>query len=324
MNYLPLVGIFPMPVHDTRQKQTDSPQTDQDLPFFEAALDEAKHVEMLGHASPGHYCSHYNNIFEEAEKEIDRLQLPIDKDAAHQLLKPFAGMSVETYELYQSLPPENRQRVDEIRERKDAQITKLIEDEVRPALSSQTLLGVFQPVGFHPQEDKRTCEVACFRMIYEAITGEALEETEVMRAARAQGVTVQGQIEGESAEVETMFNILRTEAFQTRFPGVLVRALRFTGMDFDEMREFVTNVQEKIPGSQFFCCVSLDSEVVKDAWHIVLLLRADDEYVYVHDPSQIVGRAERAIPKHQFSERWGKAFLSGIFVISKRTQEAAE
>lgn len=226
-------------------------------------------------------------------------------------------MGIDNYQLYRALEEDTRARVDDIRRKKEEDISNLIENDISLELADQTLQNrLITPDNFYFQESNRTCMTACFRMIYRSITGEQMSERDLVNAAREAGVIQTGQIPGDFIDSSILLGVYQTPEFRNRFPHISVRTVPFSGMGFDDISNIVMSIKEKVPNAKVFCEVDLKSEVIDGGVHTVVLLGADNTNVYIHDPSSIVGGAGRSILKKDFITRWGASFLSGDLIIA--------
>lgn len=286
-------------------------------PYLASAFSEAKGMPPpAGRLKGAKFFDKFNTIFRTSEEKLQAVR----KGLPNGILKPKGDMGKGNFQIYTGLPYSEKEQVDALRQEKNAQIEELVRGELVPGMSSQTIpQGVLDtPDTYHSQENARTCAAANFRMVFEAITGRPITETQIVEAARKQEAVIEGQIPGEMIEPDALLNIFQTNAFKEQFPGLRVKIIPLRGADFDDIVSAVNRLKGQVPELKVYCLISLKSEVTDEGWHGLILLSVDESNVVAHDPSKVVGKANKSIPKLEFINRWGKTFLAGDLVIARR------
>lgn len=302
-----------MTIRELKEPTKDTALVDN---FVANAFIQVKDLPPRKGGLHGNFFTPYVTIFQTVDTELQNIQAGLPPG----ILKPIEDMGKDNYKIYEALPIEIKAKVDATRGREKAQITALIGNQVIPTLLPEILkIGTLEtPQRYYRQQDKRTCGIATFCMMFEEITGQPITEKQILEAARIQGLIEEGQIPGEFISDEILVNLFRTKAFKEAFPGIDVRPVSFFGCDFDDISSALAKLREKYLGIKALCKASIKSEITQVGWHSVILLSADENQVIIHDPSNRVGSAFRSIPKREFIERWGNTFLSGeLLLLSK-------
>lgn len=294
--------------------------TNIDQQFIKGVFIQAKELPGPKQLLKGKFFDSFVAILRHAHQELQK----IDSAFPNWLLRPPISYTNSESSYYSSLAPNQANQINQVRLEQKKQQMVFIHNEIVPALSSQELpTGLLTtPSLYYPQERARGCSAANFRMIFQELTGQNIPERDIFAQAVTQGSTVQIPL-GISVDEGLLLNIFQTNAFKKRFPSVGVIIVPMSGVDFDDIISFIQKIKQKFPSDQqmeTFVTISIQSEVTEEGWHQVLLLSADKESVVIHDPSNLVGGANRKLPKDQFSKRWGKTLLGGNVVFATHSR----
>lgn len=166
----------------------------------------------------------------------------------------------------------------------------------------------------------QACFNACFRMVCDDITGQSLSEHEVVQALeRTHGASL--------VDDAVYMKMLESKAVEEA-SGYSVRSVGFIGADLEYVSKLASIVKDKRPDAKVYSIVSLETESGgnSDIWHTNVLLGADNDKVYCHDPtSTVYGAANRPIRKEDFVRRWATTHNRGyvVFAVPKNRQAHA-
>ncbi|MCK9185900.1 hypothetical protein M0P48_00480 [Candidatus Gracilibacteria bacterium] len=224
-------------------------------------------------------------------------------------------LSMEERTIYDKLDPAKKTAIDQLRLYREQLLRRVVTEEIIPFCSSQTLPQdtLSHPETYYQQRNKRTCAIANFCSLFEEITGESLDEEEILAVARDKGLISQEEISGEVISKDILLKIFNSQAFKENFPVLNVKTVHLTGLDFEYLKNLINRLKQA--GVRVYCMLTIESEIAKGGWHDVILLEADENSVTINDPSTLVGGQKRKIPKQEFLERWGETYLSGDLII---------
>lgn len=166
----------------------------------------------------------------------------------------------------------------------------------------------------------QACFNACFRMVCGDITGQSLSEHEVVKALEStHGASL--------VDDDVYMKMLESKAVEEA-SGHSVRSVGFIGADLEYVSKLASIVKDKRPDAKVYSIVSLETESGgnSDIWHTNILLGADKDYVYCHDPtSTVYGAPNRQIYKEDFVRRWATTHNRGyvVFALPKNRQAQA-
>ena len=204
---------------------------------------------------------------------------------------------------------------------RDRQVIELSSEIATEQADVMLEAGLLTIPPYKQQQQERSCMGATFLSMFEAITGIAIEEDDFMQLAREIGFLT--SMDAVSEEVLALF---MTDTFKRAFPDVKVGVFTVGGFDLGQIRREVdeARIEAARQGkkAEVYFLPGIRSEVFdgRDVFHITTLLAADEHTVVLHDPSNVVGAAFRAIDKDEFMMRWGQDFFRGKLVLVYRPQ----
>lgn len=209
---------------------------------------------------------------------------------------------------------DDRFRLNKIASRKTEKLRELGDMAFRSGIAVPSLR--FDTAPFRPQGDERgkdnaaqSCFGACFRMIYEAATGERVSE-------RSLYSTLYAVHNNDIVDDRAYLNVFGTPAFNQRYQ-LQTRVLTMTGASLNAIAKMTQKLREQRPGLRVYGIASLDSEssvYAKTIWHANVLQEISDQSVIVHDPRASEPEADREIPRLSFERRWACA-LNRVHLI---------
>lgn len=296
-----------------RQNRTDLRRTEYEdqTVFFRQAFYESLEVPEI-RTTFGPHHKDINNILSNCSK----LLTSIDPGLPIEVLVPHSYQSYETQQLMRQLKygdQETHRKIMALRRARRATLDNFAVTQM-PLLEVQELApGVLDKPDFVRQYSTTACVGTNFIMVMDAITGSRTNP----EAFRRQVSRVHNS---EMIRDDDFLKILNTPAFTERF-GKTAKAFSFLGADIEMINKIAQDIREKLDVKKVLCVVSLLSETYENpedpaVWHSSVLLSADNEHVFVHDPSAHHGYPNRKIPKADFYRRWIQAYFRGYIVVS--------
>ena len=262
----------------------------------------------------------HSKPFTKIRNYLDKQLHQIRTDLSSGILKPIFDMDPQDDIIYKTLGNDNKKQVDALQVTKKELINMYIQRQISNISKQVLTSGVLEvPQQYYRQKGQRMCETANFCAIFHQITGHAISEDEIIKAASKEDLVHEGEF-GQSIKEDILYNLFQTPAFKDAFLGIDVEYDNFFGFDFDDIKNLIDQVKQNSPNVQFFCTTSIESELLENGWHDVILLSADENQVTIHDPSKRFGSAFRQIPKEDFIKRWGKTALSGKLIIVNKQE----
>jgi predicted double-glycine peptidase len=276
-------------------------------PFFAAASQETANLGIPGKQLQGPCFAEISQILQEANAALSTINPAFTP--TH--LLPQVDLPAEEFAQVTQLHPDTFSQLALIRRRRLVNLNDMGE-RLGPADTAQFALNRppyrFQgDSGFEILKDKG-CANACFRMIYEDITGETLHECVVMEG-------MQNVYGSHMVEDEAYLRLFYSKTFKDAFPDKPVNTVSIAGANL----QTIAKIREKLgPKRKVYGIVDLQTENVETGqWHTNILLGADGNNVIVHDPSQKNGGPGKAISKQEFYKRWAVGYNRAHLVITE-------
>ncbi len=291
---------------------SDSPTAHPD--FINRAFEQVRGVKSIEKEHRGSLAEILlSRVIRPANSSLDSL----GSDLRSWILRPVASFNRKERFDFEMVPLDLRGKIAAIRSQMQRDLGEVLVETSSQSLYGELPIGILDTPRYYPQQQARSCATADFRMIFEAITGHNLPEEELYTRAKESGLIKEEMgIPGEIIPSEDLLAIFNTAVFESHYPNHLVRTITCWGSNLTDIGEIVSNLKGKLkPGTKVFCLASIKSEITTDGFHGVVVLSADAINVYVHDPSNIVGGANRAIPKSEFMLRWGKSCFGSEIII---------
>jgi hypothetical protein len=172
------------------------------------------------------------------------------------------------------------------------------------------VLGV--PPYYMQEYSGQACFRACFRMIFDGMTGSAPGEL-------ALGAALTEVHRDTLVHDEEFLKVFSSPTFQKLYPNVDAQVITITGANLDTIKTLAEGLQAKQPDRKVYCVVSLQTETAQNrsVWHTNVLLGADADTVITHDPSsKWAGKPFRTQSKENFYSRWAVAFNRAHLIIA--------
>lgn len=159
------------------------------------------------------------------------------------------------------------------------------------------------------------CLNACFRMVYQAVTGEALADDAVSEATFS-------LLKWQRPSDDIYLKVFRTNAFRT-MRDAKVTPVTIGGAGFADIESLTSRLKNAKASLGVYAIVLLASEQKEGVWHANMLLAADADTVVVHDPSDLEhGASYRRLDRQAFYQRWSMALnKTHLVVVDKPTAE---
>jgi hypothetical protein len=209
-------------------------------------------------------------------------------------------------------------------------LKNLAQTVLTPELQPQTVEGLAVPRRFRQQGDNsvertnrlyvtKACMNACFRMIFDDITGWTTDET-ALRTAIMNANQNEHQVED-----YRYLDIFHTEHMKQLTPRK-IETCYIKGGDFDLLGRVALKAQPDLaagkPGADIYCVATtgkfsktkLSGESM--TIHDMVLLGVSEDTVTVHDPAYFHPQESREIPKDEFIGNWALANNTAMLVIA--------
>lgn len=280
------------------------------------AASEAAGSQCDAPAKAGPYHGDFKDILTSVDQQLARINSATGLSLTSESLVPQSYQSREAKRQNNALSTfrDGHRALAEIIWARRRLIRDLVDDKID--MSDQRIPEglLVEPRYLRMGSDHQACFNACFRMVCGDITGQTLSEHEVSDAIeKVHGISL-------VADGEYM-KILESDAVG-EISGYSVRSVEFFGADLDYVTRLASIVKNKRPDAKVYSVVSLATELEGnfDIWHTNVLLSADNDYVYCHDPSSANrGAPNRPIKKEAFVRRWATAYNRGhlVFAVPK-------
>lgn len=164
-------------------------------------------------------------------------------------------------------------------------------------------------------KSEQGCTNACFRMLYEGITGDHTYQL----AAEAAVEKVHGH---PLIHDEEYLKVFSTPTFRALYPELKVRTHTLLGVDLEMLKKVTTKIKTAHPDAWIFCMVNLQTATsLTDVWHANILIGSEEGQVIVHDPSGREGTAFKRLEKAKFYKRWAIAYNRAHLLVVSGVEE---
>ncbi len=156
---------------------------------------------------------------------------------------------------------------------------------------------------------ERGCALACFRMIFGAITGWVPSESAVgNELVKRYGTAM--------VDDSVLSNLYQTEAFHELCDKEVV-CFELIGADFGTISKLVAKIKHSQPTAEVYCVVNMASSgAVRTIWHAGVLLDVTSAGVLYHDPSGQYGGASKLVGRREFVQNWIAAYNRAQLIIA--------
>lgn len=302
--------------YERHQPLLYSPENDphyaRQVAFFSGAFSEAAQLEPSTKIKKGPFFDDFAQIMNDVGAQLTAL----DDTFTPEYLAPSAYQSKEVSDDIRR-HPEVAQKLAEIKRRQRVMFNDLAK-AITPKMALQNIPdGMLNTPGYrrtvegwdHP-EAARGCSNACFRMIYEGITGSAPSQAALSDCLIEQY--------GTSIVHDSVYaGVYQTEAFRG-ISNYRVLTVDVIGADFAVINNLAAKVKQPTrPDAKVFCTVSIVAPSTGEAAvHTVVLLGADGKNVRYHDPNYQVGGRNTELPYDVFMRRWIGAYNKAQLTIA--------
>lgn len=297
--------------------------------IFRAALVEGKDQPYLGKTVPGPYLLALSEVLDPLRDQIKETHRLLDLSYLTSPAYYTSAMRARVDSLRRAAVPDIDNQIESLRKERVRRLSVLGTQVVAPDLHMQTIEpGVLAIPPYLRQGDsldsqdpyaERGCANACFRMAYSAIMGEVPSATLVATACKA--------VLGSHLITNTEYlNIFHTKAITDALGGSSVLTFHIPGADLSKINALATKAKGKWHNSKVISIVSMASEansgLSEHISHQAVLLGADDEHIYLHDPSRVRGGPNRKLSKVAFSRLWTIALNEAMVLIAPQGRRA--
>lgn len=259
----------------------------------------------------GPFTADFNSIFTNINGRLKK----IDPELAYEVLLLDGFQSEETSVQVGGVNDFTKARLNTLRYERSQLIQKLALTKITQRLARQEIPdGLLVKPKFRRMPDANgKCTNASFRMVSSDILGWNMQEDFVEEAV------LHGDRERVVPDID-YWNLLQTDAFRKEAGGSITVA-RFVGAGLDTITKVAGGVKELHPEARVYCVASIRGKDTdyKDTWHTVVLLKATQGGVFVHDPAWTeqgnIGE-NLAMQKSAFVNRWAAASNSGLFIVA--------
>lgn len=279
--------------------------------FFEYALLEGAEITERPPTKKGPFFDQFMEVMQTTDA---MLKQRVNPECTAEYLMPTNYRSHEVQQRLAIMSDEQKLQLDKINEMKYGSLRNIAANDVREAMTRQTLQPGLLNVPLHTRQagggDMRGCTAACFRMVFGEITGWVpSQKTVVEQLAKQYGTSV--------VDDSVLSNIYQTDIFK-EICDKKVRAISYMGADFETISTLTARLKAVQPNVEVYCTVNLGSETAidKGVWHACVLLSADGECVTYHDPSTLGGGAHKTSSYADFTKRWAIAYNRAVITIA--------
>lgn len=293
-------------------RENRPPREEQDA-FLHFALLEAAQINDPARYAKGPFGEHFATILEDIDKGLQEL----GPDFTPEYLMPYDYQSQIVRAMSGELEPDERLRLGRLQEERNKRINELATNTIGPRVMDQIIpRGVLNQPGYRYQgqhwkgyESQRACANACFRMVFQGITGFDVSED----ILASQMIKKQGNSIVADSEYRKIFD---TEVFN-EVSDKHVQSIELMGADIKAIGTIALRMKQRNADAKVFSVVTLGSErASRDVWHQCVLLGADASGIICHDPGTLQKRPARILPRDEFVKRWAIAHNRAQIFIS--------
>jgi hypothetical protein len=279
----------------------NQPPRDEQQTFLRHALLEAAEIDDPASFKKGPYGQQFTDILRKIQDGLRQ----VNPTFTAETLMPFGYQSEQARRRAADFEPEERTALVNLNLQRHHQIANLAKHHIGPALVSQILpRGVLDEPAYHYQgenwgdfESARACANACFRMVFEGITGFSLREDTVAASMHRQ----HGSHVVADAEYRKLF---ATDVFYEA-SDKHVRSIEIMGADIKTIGMIAMRLKERNNDAKIFSIVALSSENGgRDVEHRCVLLGTNAKGVICHDPAAKDKLPARILSHEDFTRRW--------------------
>lgn len=281
--------------------------------FLRYALMETEDIDDPARFLKGPYAQNFTDILKDVNDGLSQ----INPSFTPEYLMPFGYRSPAVQLLCSELNSNERVRLERLQTKRDEQITNLAQNNIGPAIMNQVVpRGVLDEPAYRYQgqdwkdfESQRACANACFRMVFQGITGFDVREDVVANNMR--------RSHGHSLVADSEYRkILATDVF-TEVSDKHVQVIDLMGADIKSIGTIAMRIKQRNSDAKVFSVITLGSaRASKDVWHQCVLLGATAKGIICNDPAAIDKMPARILPHEKFAERWAIAHNRAQIFIS--------
>lgn len=289
------------------------PPYEEQEAFLHHALLEAAYIDDPTRFAKGPFGEHFATILEGIDSGLRQL----DPEFTPEYLMPYSYQSPTTRDMSGDLEPDERIALRRLKEERDKRINDLATKTIGPHVVDQIIpRGVLDEPAYRYQgqhwkdyESQRACANACFRMVFEGITGfDVYEDILAEQMIKKRGHSIVAD-----SEYRKIFG---TEVFN-EVSDKHVQSIELMGADIKAIGTIAMRIKQRNADAKVFSVITLGSErASKDVWHQCVLLGADARSIICHDPGTLQKRPARLLPREDFVKRWAVAHNRAQIFIS--------
>lgn len=285
------------------------PESEQRQFFHYAALEAAELATPRIVQGP-HFGKHIETM-----QSIDEGLKAIGEEYTAEYLFAFSYQSPEVQRHIRQVSLEDRLALDSLATEKH-RLMGVASRSISLAMRGQKIEGLTVPPyrsqedGWRDYERLQGCENACFRMIFEDITGWAPSQA-------ALSETMQ-ELHGTSVLDGIEYNkLMKTDVF-SEISDTQVSIFEVIGADFDFLNSLTEKIKNKKPDARIYNVVNLRSDRPshRSIIHAAVLHSADGDNVTYHDPKGAIRGEAMVSSQVDFVDRWAAAYNKARVVVA--------
>lgn len=290
----------------------NQPSHNDQVAFFHNAL-----LESAGAVDPTKYMrGPWANDFTDILQDVAQRLRALGPNVTPEYIMPLSYQSHAVREAIKDMNDEPLKRIVHLRDMRTERVERLGVETIGPHIMQQILEpGVLNtpPYAYQGEhwdgDSPRACANACFRMVFEGITGWKPYEDVIAQ----QMIDHHGSHIVDDSEYHKIF---ATDIF-SEITSRRVRTVEIIGADLRTIGNIALRLKQKGPDTQVYSIVSLGSQsAARDVWHTCVLTGADETEVICHDPGSTKGCADKAIRKTDFARRWAITYNRAQIIVA--------
>lgn len=277
--------------------------------FLRIALEQGEGLGYKPKVVKGPFLDDFSGVMEHVGQKLKELHPSLTPE----YVMPDGYQSPEVKMRISGMKPRISTGIRKLRDERRRLIDQLVEEKISPTLETQTLPAETLSVPPYLSQTKNgaDCVGACFRMVFEGVTGWAPPQDLLNKHLRLRHNNVK-------VDDEVLMGIFQTDAFKA-MSDKKVTAYELMGTDLAQIGRLSTKVKDRWPESDVFCTVYQSSRTVSDSniLHHNVLLEADGEKVVTHDPRSDVCGPFYEQSYEEFADRWAVSYNRAHLVVAK-------
>lgn len=298
-------GDIPLGTFDFAEYQSALDAYREELAFVHHMAFQASRNTYQGRYRAGPHKDIFHPIVISTQQRLAEIHPDLTMDVIHE----HTYRTPQTVKLVNNLTalPRNSRLIREVRTQWIHALHDIAKDHEKITRNHTLTQGILDTPLLIRQSLDTSCANSAFRMVYQGVCGEILNEDDLGAAIRNAHHSVR-------VHDEEYLKFFETDAFKEKY-GLRVQSMQFMGMTLDTIEDVARRLKSKTPEAKIFVTVALHSEKEHslNIQHRVILLHANRQNVTVLDPRY---RKQKVIGKDEFSYRWARTQDSGYLVIA--------